>query len=86
MVLFSGTPCQVSALKSFLSKDYENLITTDFICHGVPSRRIWREYIEELRDGKKIRSDINKNREKIFSIFLYTNYSAILKISSPSLE
>ena len=36
-VLFCGTPCQVAALNSFLAKTYDNLITIDFICHGVPS-------------------------------------------------
>lgn len=36
-VLFSGTPCQISGLKHFLRKEYENLLTVDFICHGVPS-------------------------------------------------
>lgn len=58
MVLFSGTPCQISALKKYLGKDYDNLITLDFICHGVPSRRVWREYIDELSRGRKIR-DVN---------------------------
>ena len=36
-VLFSGTPCQVFALKLFLEKEYDNLFTIDLICHGVPS-------------------------------------------------
>ena len=36
-VLFCGTPCQVDGLKSFLRKEYTNLITVDFVCHGVPS-------------------------------------------------
>lgn len=36
-VLFSGTPCQVYALKLFLKKKYENLFTIDLVCHGVPS-------------------------------------------------
>lgn len=40
-VLFTGTPCQVEGLKSFLGKEEENLITMDFICHGVPSPSIW---------------------------------------------
>ena len=35
-VLFTGTPCQVEGLKSYLGKEYINLITMDFICHGVP--------------------------------------------------
>lgn len=36
-VLFTGTPCQIAGLKSYLGKDYDNLITADIICHGVPS-------------------------------------------------
>lgn len=36
-VCYSGTPCQISGLKSYLGKDYENLLTVDIICHGVPS-------------------------------------------------
>lgn len=45
MVLFSGTPCQIAGLKSFLRKDYENLICQDIICHGVPSPTTWQKYI-----------------------------------------
>lgn len=46
-VMFTGTPCQVSGLKKFLRKDYENLLTVDFVCHGVPSPMVWRKYLEE---------------------------------------
>lgn len=46
-VLFSGTPCQIAGLKRFLRKEYENLLTVDFICHGVPSPGVWREYLKE---------------------------------------
>lgn len=46
-VLFSGTPCQISGLKKFLRKDYENLVTIDFICHGVPSPGVFRWYMAE---------------------------------------
>lgn len=45
-VLFIGTPCQISGLKSFLMKDYENLITIDIICHGVPSQELLFEEIK----------------------------------------
>lgn len=38
LVLFTGTPCQVGGLLTFLHKKYENLITCDVICHGVPSQ------------------------------------------------
>lgn len=43
-VLFSGTPCQVAALKHYLGRDYPNLITVDIICHGVPSAAFFRDY------------------------------------------
>lgn len=46
-VLFSGTPCQIAGLKLYLRKEYENLLTVDFICHGVPSPGVWREYLKE---------------------------------------
>lgn len=47
-VLFSGTPCQIAGLKKFLKHDYDSLLTVDIICHGVPSRKVWRMYINEL--------------------------------------
>lgn len=46
-VLFSGTPCQVAGLKLYLRKEYDNLFTVDFICHGVPSPKVWHEYLKE---------------------------------------
>lgn len=47
-VLFSGTPCQIAGLKLFLRKEYENLLSVDFICHGVPSPGVWRQYLNEF--------------------------------------
>ncbi len=47
-VLFSGTPCQIAGLKLFLRKEYDNLLTVDFICHGVPSPGVWRKYLKEI--------------------------------------
>lgn len=47
-VLFSGTSCQIAGLKKFLRKEYDNLLTVDVVCHGVPSPKIWREYLESL--------------------------------------
>ena len=48
LVLFSGTPCQIAGLKSFLQKDYENLITVDLVCHGVPSPLVFEKYKQEF--------------------------------------
>lgn len=47
-VLFSGTPCQIAGLHRFLRKTYENLLTVDFICHGVPSPKVWERYLDEM--------------------------------------
>lgn len=46
LVLFSGTSCQVAALKGFLRKDYDNLLTVDLICHGVPSLPLLQDYLD----------------------------------------
>lgn len=54
-VLFTGTPCQVAGLYSFLGKDYNNLITIDFACHGVPSQKIWQTYLNENFDKSQIK-------------------------------
>lgn len=47
-VLFCGTPCQVAGLKSFLGAEDDRLLTCDFICGGLPSHKMYREYIEDL--------------------------------------
>lgn len=46
-VLFSGTPCQIAGLKNFLRKPYQNLLTVDVVCHGVPSPKVWQKYLHE---------------------------------------
>lgn len=48
-VLFSGTPCQISGLKKYLRKEYDNLVTVEVVCHGVPSPMIWRDYLDYKR-------------------------------------
>lgn len=48
IVLFVGTPCQVAGLKAFLGKEYDNLITADLLCHGVPSPAVWQKYLQSL--------------------------------------
>lgn len=47
-VLFSGTPCQVAGLKKYLRKEYKNLKTVDFVCHGTPSPEVWKMYLDEV--------------------------------------
>lgn len=48
-VLFIGTPCQIAGLKNFLGRDYDNLITIDLVCHGVPSQQL---LLDELHRNK----------------------------------
>lgn len=48
-VLFTGTSCQVAAVKTALGKDYPNLYTVDIVCHGVPSPGVWKEYISYIQ-------------------------------------
>lgn len=58
-VFFVGTPCQVAALRKVCG-DFENLLTADLVCHGVPSSKCWRSYLShvESRIGGKI-VDVN---------------------------
>ncbi len=60
LVLFTGTPCQIGGLYSYLDKEYDNLITHDIICHGVPSPLIWKYYVKHLEKNSKSRiTDVN---------------------------
>ena len=47
-VLFSGTPCQVAAIKRYIGNGSKYLFCVEIVCHGVPNRRLWKEYIEYL--------------------------------------
>ena len=48
-VLFTGTPCMIAGLRSFLKREYANLVTMDFICHGTPKQKVWESYLKGLR-------------------------------------
>lgn len=66
LVLFTGTPCQIAGLKTYLMKDYDNLITADLVCHGVPNQKIFSKYIEYLENKykSKIKSYNFRSKEK----------------------
>lgn len=55
-VLFSGMPCQVAGLKSYLGKDYSNLLTVDLLCHGIASFDVFEKYHKDVLEGKKLKS------------------------------
>lgn len=77
LVLFSGTPCQVAGLKSFVRKDYNNLICIDFVCHGVPSPMAWDAFVkyraEKDADGKLPQSINLRSKETGWSKYQYSN-------------
>lgn len=72
-VLFTGTPCQITGLHRFLRKEYSNLLSVDFLCHGVPSPGVWRKYLNEefysspqrIKDGKPIITNIEFRDKKL---------------------
>lgn len=53
LVLFTGTPCQIAGLYAFLRNDYQNLITCDLVCHGVPSQKAFDIYCERTGLNKR---------------------------------
>ena len=60
-VLFTGTPCQIAALRSFAEKqkcNCERLYCVDIVCHGTPNAQFWMEYVrylEKKNHGKLVR-------------------------------
>lgn len=83
-VLFSGTPCQVASVNACIKDKYkENLYTCDLICHGVPSEKIFRnflEYIQKIND-KNIKEFIFRDKrfgwETHFETFIFDDNTEI---------
>lgn len=69
-VLFAGTPCQCAALRRFVGKRDENLILVDFICHGVPSPKIWRKYLALRANKKEIQGISFRNKNLSWERYL----------------
>ena len=85
-VLFVGTPCQIAGLKAYLKKDYNNLITIDLFCHGVPSPRLFDKYIKEL-ETKYNDKLINYNfRDKSTGWDNYSNKASFNKKEAKELQ
>ncbi|WP_461811556.1 polysaccharide pyruvyl transferase family protein, partial [Faecalimonas sp.] len=70
IVYFSGTPCQVKGLYSYLDKRYNNLITQDIICHGVPSPLVWKKYISEYSGLQEVSFRDKKFGWHYFSMYI----------------
>lgn len=77
-VIFIGTPCQISGLKSFLMKDYDNLVTVDIVCHGVPSQQLLFDELELQRIKKKDVSIVSFRDDKQFNFKILNKKNEIV--------
>ncbi len=78
-VLYVGTACQVTGLKTFLRKEYSNLFTVDVLCHGVPSPGVWERYIKYLQNKYQSKISEISFRDKVTG---WKNYSFTVKFES----
>lgn len=90
-VLFSGTPCQVAGLRTYLDKDYDNLICIDIICHGVPSQQSFDKYLlwlEKSLNGKINNVAFRDKKHRGWSssgiIYYEKNLKKLMKSLEPS--
>lgn len=76
-VLFTGTPCQIAGLRAFLRKEYDNLLAVEIACHGAPSPKVLRKYLQTLRKkyGNNIQLDFRSKRDgwRSYKVTAYTN-------------
>lgn len=75
-VLYIGLPCEVAALKLFLGKNYDNLITVDLVCHGPTSKYVFDEYIKSHNKNRDIvcfsmRYKLDKKWTPYYMMFKY---------------
>ncbi len=78
LVLYSGTPCQIAGLKVYLGKEYNNLVTVDLICHGVPSPKLFKRYLIWL-ENKYDDTVIGYNFRDKYKVGWGLNYKIELK-------
>lgn len=67
-ILFVGTSCQVHGLKNFLrakNVSQDNLITVDLVCHGVPSPKLYKEYLSfyEKNNDVKVKRHLFRSKK-----------------------
>lgn len=76
MVLYCSSPCQVAALKLYLKKNYDNLLTIDFVCHGVGSQNLFDRSISytENKENIKIKKVLLRYKKDNASSHYYYYY------------
>lgn len=88
-VLFSGTPCQIAAIKKFMQNDDKNLYTVDILCHGVPSYGVYEKFIKECEEytNKKISKVIWRDKKMGWApIFMTLQFSDSQELTLTSQE
>lgn len=78
-VLFTGTPCQVQAIINYFHGKHDKLITADIVCHGVPSPKLWKEYIMYQQDKYHAQVEKVNFRDKSYG---WEGYSLYLKFEN----
>ncbi|MDY0288722.1 MAG: Coenzyme F420 hydrogenase/dehydrogenase, beta subunit C-terminal domain [Sphaerochaeta sp.] len=65
-VLFTGTPCQVAGLRGYLGREYEQLLLVDLLCYGVPSPKVFADYVADIegQEGKRLLGCSFRNKSK----------------------
>lgn len=77
-VLFSGTSCQTDGLRCFLGGDCDNLLCVDIVCHGVPSPKVWSEFLrwqQEKNDKKIVAVDFRNKTDFGWTAHVETLYA-----------
>ena len=87
-VLFTGTPCQVQGVKTYLGKEYDKLVTQDLICHGVASPMVWEKYLQyhEKRQEAKVVGVSFRSKRKGWKKFSMELHFSNKKIYSQTLD
>lgn len=87
-VLFSGTGCQINGLSMYLGKEYNNLLLLDIVCHGVPSPKLWKKYVQfrEKKYGKlkkiyfRSKEEIDKSKKEGNKFYISKDKDPFMKL------
>lgn len=74
-VLFIGLPCHVQAVKMYMNRfstHVGKLYTVDLICHGTPSGKLFKQYLEEERVDLTSINNISFRNKSNFSLTIDT--------------
>ena len=75
-VLFTGCPCQIAALRTYLRKEYENLYLISFFCGGAPSPMAFHAYIDTItKDVPKEKLDFKLRDKSKYGVGVNISYN-----------